>query len=100
MFQSPALHIYYMRVPASPVDRSLTYQRSLLAVAGLDALDGELRQLEVGAELDGLAVRVPFQQELPRCLGNCKTSCSMVQWVQKIPLTGRTFLHLILNNSQ
>ena len=52
------------------VDRSLTDQRSLLAVAGLDALDGELRQLEVGAELDGLAVRVPFQQELPRCLGD------------------------------
>ena len=55
MFQSPALHIYLSRI-----DRSLTDQRSLLAVAGLDALDGELGQLEVGAELDGLAVRVPF----------------------------------------
>ena len=69
MFQSPALHIYLSRI-----DRSLTDQRSLLAVAGLDALDGELGQLEVGAELDGLAVRVPFQQELPGCLGDCKTS--------------------------
>ena len=52
----------------------VAYQRSLLAVAGLDALDGELGQLEVGAELDGLAMRVPFQQELPGCLGDCKTS--------------------------
>ena len=51
---------------------SLTYQRALLAVTGLDPLDGELRHLEVVAEVDG-GESVPLQQELPGRLGDCKT---------------------------
>lgn len=43
---------------------ALTYEGALLAVTGLDPLDGELRHLEVAAELDG-TLSVPLQQQLP-----------------------------------